>query len=60
MERLVDIQSAALLQEIGTMEISREVLAKAGRLTTAERDVLPERASKAERRSAKGCTRWSA
>jgi hypothetical protein len=49
MDRLVDMQSAALLQEIGTMEISREVLAKAGRLTGSERDVLPESASKAAR-----------
>ena len=54
MERLTDIQSAALLQEIGTMEISREVLAKAGRLTSAERDVLPERATKAERTQREG------
>ncbi len=49
MDRLVDMQSAALLQEIGTMQISREVLAKAGRLTAAERDVLPEGAGKAAR-----------
>jgi response regulator RpfG family c-di-GMP phosphodiesterase len=54
MDRLVDIQSAALLQEIGTMEISREVLAKAGRLTASERDVLPEKASTAARTQREG------
>jgi hypothetical protein len=49
MERLVDMQSAALLQEIGTMEISGEVLAKAGRLTASERNVLPDGESKKAR-----------
>jgi len=49
MERIVDIQSAALLQEIGTMEISREVLAKAARLTRTETDALPDASSKTAR-----------
>jgi len=51
MDRLVDLQSAALLQEIGTMEISRDVLAKAARLTASDRGVLPETATKAAKRA---------
>ena len=54
MDRLVDMQSAALLQEIGTMEISGEVLAKAGRLTAAERDVIPDGTSKKVRAQREG------
>lgn len=49
MDRLTEMQSAALLQEIGTMEISRDVLAKAARLTNAERNAIPESATKAQR-----------
>lgn len=47
-DQLSDLQSAALLQEIGTMEISRDVLAKAARLTRADRKQVREGASKGE------------
>ena len=46
MERVEDVRAAALLHDIGKLDISREILYKAARLTSTEYDEMREHVSR--------------